>query len=275
MASVCEELLQLLGCDVVLVGVMHANAKAQRFLSLIGRCSGRAEGRAVDLNAVLSNWNGGGHPAAAAASVKLRTGEVLPRSGSTAGAQWAAANAASGRGDAAQEMAEEDEAELALEEAYWVMQQAVQMLVKHVPSQACAADLMTSTDHIVCCSPQQTMAEVLDLMNEKKKRAVPVCDEAGTLLGFVKYNDPIKAAQQGKSKQQVKAWMRREYLTVAASTPFADMEQQLLEGSTGRLHVVDEDNRLLGLVSRTDLLREYDHYKALSRRGTQSGASAS
>ena len=85
----------------------------------------------------------------------------------------------------------------------------------------------------------------------------------------------IKAAQQGKSKQQVKAWMRREYLTVAASTPFADMEQQLLEGSTGRLHVVDEDNRLLGLVSRTDLLREYDHYKALSRRGTQSGASSS
>ena len=31
MASVCDELLQLLGCDVVLIGVVHTNAKAQPF----------------------------------------------------------------------------------------------------------------------------------------------------------------------------------------------------------------------------------------------------
>eukprot|EP00966_Prymnesium_polylepis_P060174 1396035-Prymnesium_polylepis.1 len=36
MASVCEELQQLLGCDIVMLGVVHANAKGQTFLSLIG-----------------------------------------------------------------------------------------------------------------------------------------------------------------------------------------------------------------------------------------------
>ena len=76
MSSVCEEMLQLLGCDVVLVGVIHYNAKQQAFLSLIGRCSARARG--VDLNAVLSRWKGGGHPAASAASIKLCSGEVVP-----------------------------------------------------------------------------------------------------------------------------------------------------------------------------------------------------
>ena len=53
---VCQELLQLLACDVVLLGVVHTNAKGQPFLSLIGRCSARAEGQAVDLNTVLSRW---------------------------------------------------------------------------------------------------------------------------------------------------------------------------------------------------------------------------
>ena len=72
MASVCEELIQLLGCDVIMLGVVHTNAKAQPFLSLIGRGSARAERSSVDLNKVLARWQGGGHPAAAAASIKLR-----------------------------------------------------------------------------------------------------------------------------------------------------------------------------------------------------------
>ena len=53
--------------------------------------------------------------------------------------------------------------------------------------------------------------------------------------------------------------MRREFLTVQPDTPFTEMERLLLEGSTGRLHVVDDDGKLLGLVSRTDLLRNYQH----------------
>jgi CBS domain-containing protein len=39
-----------------------------------------------------------------------------------------------------------------------------------------------------------------------------------------------------------------------------------LQGDTGRLHVVDDDGRLLGLVSRTDMLRHFQHYKEMSRR---------
>ena len=39
-----------------------------------------------------------------------------------------------------------------------------------------------------------------------------------------------------------------------------------LQGDTGRLHVVDDEGRLLGLVSRTDMLRHFQHYKEMSRR---------
>jgi len=69
MSAVAEELVQLLSFDVLLLGITHRNAKEQSFLSLIGRCSARAY--AVDLNAVMGRYNGGGHPAAAAASLRL------------------------------------------------------------------------------------------------------------------------------------------------------------------------------------------------------------
>ena len=40
----------------------------------------------------------------------------------------------------------------------------------------------------------------------------------------------------------------------------------LVEGTTGRLHVVNEDGHLIGLISRTDLLRHYRLYESMSRR---------
>ena len=105
------------------------------------------------------------------------------------------------------------------------------------------------------------MDHALSFMNRMRLRAVPVLeDDEGKLLGFIKYRDPIKAAQTGKGQQAVKAWMRRELLTVQPNTPLTELESLLLEGSTGRLHVVDEDGTLLGLVSRTDVLRSYEHY---------------
>ena len=267
MASVAEELLQLLACDVVFIGVIHTNAKKQPFLSLIGRCSARAEGRKIDLNEILQNWKGGGHPAAAAASIKLRTGEVVPRDDATKQPPSSGGEAVAVVEAEDEEAVREREEEEAREEAYWVMQQAVAMLVKQVPEQVRASDLMTKS--IIACKPTDSMDDTLALMNKMRKRAVPVCSDDGEmkLLGFIKYRDPIKAAQSGKGHQNVKAWMRKEYMTVEPDTPFTEMEELLLEGSTGRLHVVDDDGRLIGLVSRTDVLRHYDHYKTLGQQG--------
>ena len=62
MAAVAEELIQLMSLDVILLGVVHQNAKGHPFISLIGRRSARAS--SVDLNAIMGRWGGGGHPAA-------------------------------------------------------------------------------------------------------------------------------------------------------------------------------------------------------------------
>jgi len=253
MASVCEELLQLLGCDVVMLGVVHANAKGQTFLSLIGRGSARAEGRAVDLNAVLNTWGGGGHPAAAAASVRLdtvddagdSTGAVPPQDGAPTGG--APADIAEGATSDAQR-------------ANAVLERTVEAVVAQVPQEMLACDVMALSHDICRCGPSDTMEHVLALMNRMGKKAAHVLGDGEKLLGFIKYRDPVKAAQAGKGQQSAKAWMRKELVTVGAHTPFTELEELLLEGSTGRLHVVDDDGRLIGLISRTDLLRHHRLY---------------
>ena len=69
----------------------------------------------------------------------------------------------------------------------------------------------------------------------------------------------VKAAQAGKGEQQVKAWMRREVVTVLEETPLRELEAILME-EAGRLPVVDREGMLVGLITRTDVLRHQGLY---------------
>ena len=109
-------------------------------------------------------------------------------------------------------------------------------------------------------------------MNRMRKRALPVVEASaeagvlGKLIGFIKYSDPVKAMQAGKGQQLVKQWTRRELLRIDEATPFTEVEALLVGGSTGRVHVVDQEGRLIGLVSRTDMLRHYQLYEQTNSR---------
>jgi predicted transcriptional regulator len=103
-------------------------------------------------------------------------------------------------------------------------------------------------------------------MNRMEKKAVPVTDDARKLMGMLKYKDVVKAAQAGKGDERVKAWMRRDVVTVREDTPFDQLEKVLVDQQTGRLPVVDADGVLVGLVTRTDVLREHKLYGGLGRR---------
>jgi nanoRNase/pAp phosphatase (c-di-AMP/oligoRNAs hydrolase)/predicted transcriptional regulator len=283
MSAVCEELLQLLSFDALLLGITHRNAKQQTFLSLIGRCSPRAS--AVDLNDVMGRFNGGGHPAAAAASIRLADppeadgapDEAAPEKkkrahlatvagGGTGGAVAAAATAAA---DAEPAVAVEEVDALpnappsVLAEARALLNRALEHVISQVPEQPTAEDLMTKT--VFSCSPGDTMEEAMKMMNRIAKKAVPVIDDERKLMGMLKYSDVVKAEQAGKGQQLVKVWMRRDVVTIAPEAKFDKVEQLIIDTGSGRLPVTDENGVLLGLVTRTDVLRQHRMYGRLGR----------
>ena len=221
LAGVAGELMELASYDVVLMGVVHRNAKQKQFLSLIGRCSTRAF--TVDLNAVMQTYGGGGHPMAAAASVAV----------------------------------EEDRSPTQ------ILHQLVCAVKDQVPEQVCASDVMSKS--IASVLPEDTMGHALELMRRIERKGAPVVDSNGLLMGMLKYRDVMKADQTGKADQLVKAWMRRQVPTVPPDMRFDELEEFLIERSIGRLPVVDEAGCLLGLVTRTDVLRQHNLYSEIER----------
>ena len=73
--------------------------------------------------------------------------------------------------------------------------------------------------------------------------------------------DVSKAEKEkaGRQNDKVKGVMRTQVTTVSRDTPLARLEE-ILVTTVGRVPVVEDDGRLLGIVTRTDLLRLRNYY---------------
>ena len=151
----------------------------------------------------------------------------------------------------------------ALAEARALLNRALEHVISQVPEQPTAEDLMTKT--VFSCSPGDTMEEAMKMMNRIAKKAVPVIDDERKLMGMLKFSDVVKAEQAGKGQQLVKVWMRRDVVTIAPEAKFDKVEQLIIDTGSGRLPVTDENGVLLGLVTRTDVLRQHRMYGRLGR----------
>lgn len=139
-------------------------------------------------------------------------------------------------------------------------------------------DVMT-TDPITV-GPETPFKEVVSLLVEHRVGGLPVVDDDGTLLGIVTETDLITKEAYGDKRQgpmavvgavlagRDHAWLKKaagleaaKIMTsrVVTTDPAEDVHvaaRRLLEHRVGRLPVV-EGGRLVGIVSRSDLLRPF------------------
>lgn len=121
------------------------------------------------------------------------------------------------------------------------------------------ADLM-HTD-LVTMAPEAPVAEVVQAMADSHVSGLPVVDPAGRLLGVVSATDVLQAAAEHEDRRGRATLFEhttaRDLMTPRAITiePDADVReaaQRMLYGEVRRLFV-EEDGRLVGVISETDI----------------------
>lgn len=140
-----------------------------------------------------------------------------------------------------------------------------------------AGDVMTAS--VVSIAPEKSVSDVARLLLDARISAVPVVDGTGALLGIVSEGDllgrsaedrlagqewwlailsapgqmeaAVKAAATVRRVQDV---MHAPVLTVEATTPVRDVAELLRINAIKRVPVM-RDGRMVGIVSRADLLR--------------------
>ena len=128
------------------------------------------------------------------------------------------------------------------------------------------ADYMTR--RLITISPEMSVNEAIRVFLENKISGAPVVDESGRLVGVFSESDCLKgdlaASYHGTEIGPVKEYMSVDLQTVTGETSILDVAEVFLADHRRRLPVL-EGSRLVGQISRRDLLRAMDD---VSRRHT-------
>ncbi|KAH8072309.1 phosphatase [Aureococcus anophagefferens] len=126
-----------------------------------------------------------------------------------------------------------------------------------VPPELTAQVIMTKD--VVTISANATVADAHGTMKASGLKSLPVVDGNDDLRGTLKLNDVIRAEKKGNAAQKVRGIMRTQVASVGPETTVGELET-ILVTTVGRVPVITDSGRLLGIVTRTDLvrLRNYD-----------------
>ena len=112
---------------------------------------------------------------------------------------------------------------------------------------ATVRDVMTT--NVISVSPEESVDEAARLLEFHDVSGLPVC-EGGRVVGVVSEADLI-----GKSGSTVGDVMTSPAVSVTETTGLERVAEQLTQQRIRRLPVVDANDRLVGVVSRRDVLR--------------------
>lgn len=124
----------------------------------------------------------------------------------------------------------------------------------------CVSELMTPKP--VTVSPDTPLAEVVELMDERRIRHVPVVDTEGELLGIVSQRDLVGFAGAGLhptpaalGEATVAEVMNEAVDTVSTECCAAEAARHMLRTKRGSLPVVDRKRRVIGIITEADFVR--------------------
>ncbi|WP_329625220.1 CBS domain-containing protein [Streptomyces sp. NBC_01255] len=117
------------------------------------------------------------------------------------------------------------------------------------------------TDDVVSAVPAASFREVAKMLAEHDISGVPVVDEDDHVVGVVSESDLL-----ARHELTVRKLMSTPAVTVHAEETVADAARLMVRRGVERLPVVDEEERLVGIVTRRDLLCVYLRPDAEIRR---------
>ncbi|PKM13562.1 MAG: signal transduction protein [Gammaproteobacteria bacterium HGW-Gammaproteobacteria-3] len=119
------------------------------------------------------------------------------------------------------------------------------------------ADYMTK--RVVTLKDQADVIESIQMMLNHKITCAPVVNDQGRLVGMFSERDSMKVVLENAYNQggagKVEEFMTREIKSVAVDASILDLAQRFESSNIRSFPVFDDDARLVGIVSRTDVLK--------------------
>ncbi|MEH2419130.1 CBS domain-containing protein [Nostoc sp.] len=146
-----------------------------------------------------------------------------------------------------------------------ILKQLLDGIKAQIPHPPTARDLMSSPVRTIL--PETTIGEAQRILLRYGHSGLSVVDAQKQLVGIISRRDIDIALHHGFSHAPVKGYMTRNLKTITPDTTLPQIESMMVTYDIGRLPVL-ENEQLVGIVTRTDVLREL-HQEREEERGRE------
>ncbi|MFN8952282.1 MAG: CBS domain-containing protein [Aphanizomenon sp.] len=134
-----------------------------------------------------------------------------------------------------------------------ILQELLAELKAQIPHPPIARDLMSSPVRTI--RPETTIAEAQRILLRYGHSGLSVVNNQDLLIGIISRRDLDIALHHGFGHAPVKGYMTSNLKTITPDTSLPEIESLMVTYDIGRLPVL-EHRQLVGIVTRTDVLRE-------------------
>ena len=142
-----------------------------------------------------------------------------------------------------------------------VKKQVVEFLKYYLPPAVTAEK--AASKPVFTVKSDLSLAEADALLAEHSFKGCPVV-ENGRLVGIISRRDLRKGLKSDLAHAPVKGFMSTEIITATPDQPLTEIRKQMAENNIGRIPLVDENGKLEGIITRSDILRYLSYF---DRRG--------
>lgn len=120
--------------------------------------------------------------------------------------------------------------------------------IPHVP----VSEIMTRKP--LTARPDDPLEKYLDVLSKRRYRGIPVVDDQGRPIGLLMTSKVIEALARCDQNVKVGDIMTTNPPVINASDDIYEAIGSMISNNIGRLLVVDDEGKLVGIVTRTDIL---------------------
>ena len=124
------------------------------------------------------------------------------------------------------------------------------------------------TTPVICTEPDARITDVLDIMKKNNLHRIPVTDANGTLVGLITEGMISGAGGNATSlsiyelnyllsKTKVKTVMQKRVATIHPENLMEKATEKMLKEDIGCLPVVDDYNKVVGILTQNDVFKSF------------------
>ena len=127
-------------------------------------------------------------------------------------------------------------------------------------------------------TPDMTINAAYELMRRYGHEGFPVyeqhADGGETLLGVLTRREADRAVSHDLGNEAVSRFMRAGAVVVRPEDSISTLRKTMIETNWGQIPVVNKEGNIIGIVTRTDLIKLWDEASSARARGAGIGESA-